>query len=64
MLMNLYLQSVSLLWPTVGSDDSDDFDSNESKVEEVVKIIQKPLSCQAQLRRLKIIGGKRIPMTL
>ena len=34
MLSSLYLSLMTLQWPTVGSDDSDDFDSDESKVEE------------------------------
>lgn len=64
MLLSLYLSMMSLLWPTVGSDDSDDFDSDESKVEEEVRIIQKPIVCLAQWRKISIIQGKRIPMTM
>lgn len=66
MIFKMQMSSMSLLWPTVGSDDSGsmDSDSERSLTEETLKIISKPNLCLHQHRKMITLYGEKIPFTL
>lgn len=66
MIAHLYMSSMQLLWPTVGSDDSESIDSDGSSMsgtEETLKIISKPNKCITSHRKLIKLDGQKVPHT-
>jgi len=66
MIAHLYMSSMQLLWPTVGSEDSESIDSNGSSMsgkEEILKIISKPNKCITSHRKLINLDGHKVPHT-
>ena len=66
MISHFYMSSMQLLWPTVGSDDSESMDSDGSSMsgaEEMLKIISKPNKCITSHRKLIMVDGQKVPYT-
>jgi hypothetical protein len=68
MIFRMQMSSMSLLWPTVGSDDSgsmdSDSESDRSQTEETLKIITNPNLCLHQHRKMITLNGEKVPFTL